>query len=127
MGDFNDTPNSVPAENIRGPFDARPGPASTWSEPDKLRLLSCARLHLKFAAYEDKLFSYVHNESFTLIDQAFVMQHWVSKFQHMELHNDHVLRHHELSSSTTENDRQWKSAVSDHGIVVVEFNRVLRP
>ena len=58
----------VPAENLRGPFDKVPGPSSPWSGPDQRRLLSCARLHLKTAAHEDRLFSYVHNESFTLLD-----------------------------------------------------------
>ncbi len=124
-GDFNDTPTSVPLENIRGPFDSRPGPASTWSNPDKLRLISCARLHLKKAAYEDKLFSYVYNESFTLIDQVFVTQHLPGRFVRMETYNDHVFRHHDLSSSTPQ-EQQWKSRVSDHGVVAVEFVRMLK-
>lgn len=125
VGDFNDTPTSVPSENIRGSFDSLPGPASTWSEVDKKRLISCARLHLKIAAYEDKLFSYVHNESFTLIDQAFVSEHLVKKFDHMEIYNDHVFRHQDLSSPTSQ-EKQWKSRVSDHGVVVVEFKRMLK-
>jgi predicted extracellular nuclease len=124
LGDFNDTPGSVPLENIRGPFDRVPGPASPWSEPDKRRLLSGARLHLKMVAYEDRLYSYVHNESFTLLDQAFVSEHLVSRFSRMEVHNDHVFRHADLSAST-EQEQQWKSQVSDHGIVVVEFKRML--
>ena len=75
VGDFNDTPTSVPLANIRGSFDKALGPSHPWSEPDKRRLISCARLHLKKSAYEDKLFSYVYNESFTLLDQAFVTEH----------------------------------------------------
>ena len=117
-------PNSVPLENIRGPFDAKPGPASTWSNPDKRRLLSCARLHMKFAAYQDKLYSYVHDENFTLIDQVFVSEHLVSRFKHMEVYNDHVFRHKKIATQTTQ-QQQWKSAVSDHGVVVVEFSRML--
>lgn len=124
-GDFNDTPTAVPVENIRGSFDRKPGPSSIWSKQDKLRLLSCARLHLKTNAYEDKLFSYVHNESFTLIDHAFVTEHLPKKFARMEIYNDHVFRHHDLSSPT-EQEQQWKSKVSDHGIVVVEFKRMLK-
>jgi predicted extracellular nuclease len=114
----------VPLENVRGPFDKVPGPAATWSEPDKRRLLSCARLHLKMTAYEDKLFSYVHNESFTLLDQAFVSEHLVSRFDHMEVMNDHVFRHQTISQNTTQ-EQQWKSCVSDHGLVVVELKRML--
>ncbi|MCK5124754.1 MAG: hypothetical protein KAR42_00715 [candidate division Zixibacteria bacterium] len=125
MGDFNDTPTSVPAENIRGSFDTRPGPASPWSGPDKKRLLNCARLHLKFSAYEDKLFSYVHNESFTLIDHIFVSEHLVSKFKRMEIFNDHVFRHQEIKIDT-DIDKQWKSTVSDHGVIVIELNRMLK-
>ena len=124
VGDFNDVPTSVPLENIRGPFDATPGPAANWSNPDKRRLLSCARLHLKMAAYQDKLYSYVHDENFTLIDQVFVTEHLVSRFKRMEVYNDHVLRHHEISTNTQE-AQQWKSAVSDHGVVVVEFRNLL--
>ena len=124
IGDFNDTPNSVPLENIRGPFDANPGAPSTWSELDKRRLISCARLHRKFTAYEDKLFSYVHNEDFSLLDQAFVTQHWVNKFKRFEIYNDHVLRHSELATNTA-TAQQWKTTVSDHGIVILEFTRVL--
>lgn len=123
-GDFNDVPTSVPLENIRGPFDAVPGPANPWSNPDKRRLLSCARLHMKFAAYQDKLYSYVHDENFTLIDQVFVTEHLVSRFERVEIYNDHVLRHEKTSSSTDE-AQQWKSTVSDHGVVVVEFSRML--
>ena len=123
-GDFNDTPTSVPLENIRGPFDKVPGPSTTWSEADKRRLLSCARLHLKMVAHEDRLYSYVHNESFTLLDQAFVSEHLVSSFDHMEVYNDHVFRHQELSESTAE-EQQWKSQASDHGIVVIELRRML--
>lgn len=125
VGDFNDTPTSVPLENVRGPFDKVPGPASTWSEPDKRRLLNCARLQLKFTAYEDKLFSYVHNENFTLIDNVFVSEHLASRFVRMEAYNDHVFRHEDLSVSTDE-DQQWKSQVSDHGVLVVEITRMLR-
>jgi predicted extracellular nuclease len=125
-GDFNDTPSSVPLENVRGPFDRVPGPASPWSEPDKRRLLNCARLHLKLTAHEDKLYSYVHNENFTLIDNFFVTEHLAGRFVRMEVYNDHVFRHEDLSVSTDE-DQQWKSTVSDHGVVVVEFTRVLRP
>ena len=125
-GDFNDTPTSVPVENVRGSFDRKPGPSSPWSTLDKKRLLNCARLHLKFCAYEDKLFSYVHNENFTLIDQVFVTEHLSSRFVRMEVYNDHVFRHQDLSEST-DVDRQWKSRVSDHGAIVVEFSRILRP
>lgn len=125
VGDFNDTPSSVPLENIRGPFDKTPGPASPWSEPDKRRLLNCARLHLKFTSYEDKLYSYVHNENFTLIDNIFVTEHLASRFVRMEVYNDHVLRHEELSVTTNE-DQQWKSRVSDHGAIIVEFSRILK-
>lgn len=126
VGDFNDTPTSVPLENIRGSFDKVPGPAHPWSEPDKRRLISCARLHLKKSAYEDKLFSYVHNESFTLIDQAFVTEHLPGKFTRMEVYNDHVFRHQDMSSPTKQ-EQQWKSKVSDHGAIVVEFTRMLKP
>jgi predicted extracellular nuclease len=125
VGDFNDTPTSVPVENIRGPFDKVPGPASKWSAADKRRLVSCARLHLKKSAYEDKLFSYVHNESFSLIDQAFVSEHLVSKFKRFEVYNDHVFRHQDMSVKTDE-EQQWKSMVSDHGIIVMEFTRMLK-
>lgn len=124
-GDFNDTPTSVPAENIRGSFDKVPGPSSPWSEPDKKRLISCARLHLKKSAHEDKLFSYVHNESFTLIDQAFVTEHLPGRFMRMEIYNDHVFRHQQMSYRTAQ-EQQWKSKVSDHGAVVVEFKRMLK-
>ncbi len=124
-GDFNDTPTSVPVENIRGPFDKIPGPPSRWSNPDKRRLISCARLHLKTSAYEDKLFSYVHNDSFALIDQAFVSQHLPGRFVRMEIYNDHVFRHQDLSSPTQQ-EQQWKSKVSDHGAIVIEFVRMLK-
>lgn len=124
-GDFNDTPSSVPAENIQGPFDKNPGPSSTWSNLDKLRLISCARLHLKESAYEDKLFSYVYNEQFSLIDQVFVTQHLPGKFVRMETYNDHVFRHQDLSSVTSQ-EKQWKSRVTDHGAIVVEFVRMLK-
>ena len=67
---------------------------------------------------------YVHDENFTLIDQVFVTEHLVSRFQRMEVYNDHVLRHHEISTNTQQ-AQQWKSAVSDHGVVVVEFRNVL--
>jgi predicted extracellular nuclease len=126
LGDFNDTPSSVPLENIRGPFDKVPGPSSPWSGPDKRRLLNCARLHLKMVAYEDRLFSYVHNESFSLLDMAFVTEHLAGRFDHVEIMNDHVFRHHEMSDDTDE-QQQWKSRVSDHGAVVVELNRMLAP
>jgi endonuclease/exonuclease/phosphatase family metal-dependent hydrolase len=125
VGDFNDTPTSVPIENLRGSFDKVPGPSKPWSRPDKLRLISCARLHLKKAAYEDKLFSYVHEESFSLIDQAFVTEHLPGRFKRMEIYNDHVFRHQDMSSRT-EQDQQWKSQVSDHGALVVEFTRMLK-
>jgi endonuclease/exonuclease/phosphatase family metal-dependent hydrolase len=124
VGDFNDTPTSVPLENIRGPFDKVPGPASTWSEPDKRRLLSCARLHMKMVAYQDRLYSYVHNENFTLLDQAFISEHLVSRFDHLEVYNDHVFRHQELSQGT-DVEQQWKSQASDHGVVVIELRRML--
>ena len=124
-GDFNDTPTSVPVENIRGTFDRKPGPSSPWSQPDKRRLVSCARLHLKTNAYEDKLFSYVHNENFTLIDHAFVTQHLPGRFVRLEIYNDHVFRHRDIRSDT-ELEQQWKSTVSDHGAVVVEFTRMLK-
>jgi predicted extracellular nuclease len=125
VGDFNDTPTSVPVENIRGPFDKAPGPSHPWTEVDKRRLISCARLHLKKSAYEDKLFSYVHNESFSLLDQAFVTEHLPGRFTRFEVYNDHVLRHQE-ASSPTDQEKQWKSMVSDHGVVVVEFTRMLK-
>ncbi|MFQ6102438.1 MAG: endonuclease/exonuclease/phosphatase family protein [Anaerolineae bacterium] len=125
VGDFNDTPTSVPIENIRGPFDKVPGPASPWSGVDKRRLISCARLHLKKSAYEDRLFSYVHNESFSLLDQVFVTEHLPGRFVRFEVYNDHVLRHQDLSSPT-EQEKQWKSMVSDHGVIVVEFKRMLK-
>ena len=124
VGDFNDVPTSVPLENIRGPFDATPGPAANWSNPDKRRLLSCARLHLKTSAYQDMLYSYVYQENFSLIDQVFVSEHLVSRFERIEIYNDHVLRHREMSTATQE-AQQWKSAVSDHGVVVVEFRNML--
>jgi len=123
VGDFNDTPNSVVLENIRGKFDPTPGAPNRWSEHDKKRLLNCARLHLKFAAYEDKLYSYIHNETFSLIDQGFVTQHLVSKFKRMEMYNDHVFRH--TASAVTIQEQQWRSTVSDHGAFVLEFVRVL--
>jgi predicted extracellular nuclease len=126
VGDFNDTPSSVPLENIRGPFDKVPGPSSPWSEPDKRRLLNCARLHLKMAAYEDKLYSYVHNESFTLLDMAFASEHLAKRFVRMEVYNDHVFRHKDMSS-LTDQEQQWKSQVSDHGVIVVEFKGMLNP
>lgn len=126
VGDFNDVPNSVPLENIRGRFDKDPGPSSTWTDVDKRRLLSCARLHMKKSAYNDKLFSYVHNESFTLIDQAFVTEHLPGRFSRLEVYNDHVLRHQSMSTATAE-DQQWKSMVSDHGIIVLELTRMLKP
>lgn len=125
VGDFNDTPTSVPIENIRGPFDKIPGPASPWSEVDKRRLVSCARLHLKKSAYEDKLFSYVYNESFSLLDQVFVSEHLPGRFARFEVYNDHVLRHQDMSSPTDQ-EMQWKSMVSDHGVVVVEYKRMLK-
>ncbi len=53
--DFNDTPASVPLEVIRGTFDQDPGPSSPWTEVDKRALITCARLHLKKGAHEDKL------------------------------------------------------------------------
>lgn len=124
VGDFNDTPTSVPVEIIRGPFDARPGPASTWTTPDKRRLLSCARLHMKFSAYQDKLYSYVHDENFSLIDQIFASEHVVSRFDRFEVYNDHVLRHQDWGSNSDE-ARRYKSEVSDHGIVVAEFKRMI--
>ena len=123
-GDFNDTPNSVPVENIRGPFEKVPGLSRPWSEVDRRRLVSCARLHLKKSAYEDKLFSYVHNESFSLLDQIFVTEHLPGRFVCFEVYNDHVLRH-QLMSSPTDQEKQWKSMVSDHGVVIVEFKRML--
>jgi len=126
VGDFNDTPLSVPLENIRGPFDKVPGPSSPWSEPDKRRLLNCARLHLKVAAYEDKLYSYVHNESFSLLDMALASEHLAKRFVRMEVFNDHVFRHEDMSS-LTDQEQQWKSQVSDHGAIVVEFARMLSP
>jgi len=125
VGDFNDTPTSVPVENIRGPFDKVPGPANPWSGVDKRRLISCARLHLKKSAYEDKLFSYVHDESFSLIDQVFVTEHLPGRFLRFEVYNDHVFRHQDMSSSTDQ-EKQWKSMVSDHGVIVVEFKRMLK-
>jgi hypothetical protein len=126
VGDFNDVPNSVPLENIRGPFDKNPGPGSTWSEPDTRRILSCARLHMKKIAYEDKLYSYVHNENFALLDQAFITEHLPGKFRRMEVYNDHVFRHQDIAAETDE-AKQWKSTVSDHGIIVLEFTRMLKP
>ncbi len=125
VGDFNDVPMSVPVENIMGPFDKKIGPAYKWSEPDKRRLISCARMHLKNDAYDDKLFSYIHEENFSLIDQGFVSQHLTSKFKRMEMYNDHVLRHQMMSRQTTEEAQQWKSKASDHGAFVLEFVRVL--
>jgi len=123
-GDFNDAPSGVPVENIRGSFDTVPGPSRPWSQVDKRRLINCARLHLKKSAYEDKLFSYIHNENFTLLDHIFVTEHLPSKFVRFETYNDHVLRHHALSSPTDQ-EKQWKSMVSDHGVVVAEFSRML--
>lgn len=125
LGDFNDTPTSVPLELIRGTFDKDPGPSSPWTEVDKRALITCARLHLKKGAHEDKLYSYIHNESFALIDQALITKHLVGRFKRMEVYNDHVLRHEDLSVST-EVEQQWKSSVSDHGATVLEFNRMLR-
>ena len=124
VGDFNDVPNSVPLENVRGPFDKDLEPRSPWTKNDKLKLISAARLHMKKAAYDDKLFSYVHDESFTLIDQAFVTMHLTGKFKRFEVYNDHVLRHQTLLSGT-EQEKRWKSTVSDHGFVVLELNRML--
>ena len=126
LGDFNDTPKSVPLENIRGPFDANPGPSSTWTDNDKMGLLTCARLHLRSGSHEDKLYSYIHNESYTLIDQALVTKHLAKKFKHMEVVNDHVLRHKEMKKKVTDDNRQWISTVSDHGAIVLEFTRMLK-
>ena len=126
VGDFNDVPNSVPLENIRGPFDKNPGVSGSWSNLDRLRLISCARLHLKKVAYEDKLFSYVYEEHFSLIDQAFVTEHLVNKFIRMEVYNDHVFRHQELKSkSRTDVEQQWKTVVSDHGVILIEFKHMV--
>ena len=125
VGDFNDTPTSVPIQNIRGSFDKVPGPSSPWSEIDKQRLLSCGRLHLKKAAYQDKLFSYIYEEQFSLYDQAFVTEHLAGRFRQMEVYNDHVFRHQTIRVDTNE-DSQWKSVVSDHGVIVVEFNKMLK-
>lgn len=126
VGDFNDTPTSVPLENIRGAFDRDPGPSSPWTQNDKVSLITCARLHLMKGAYEDRLYSYIHEESFSLIDQALVTKHLVGKFQHLEVLNDHVLRHQQLKTSVTSDDRRWKSIVSDHGAIVLQFTRMLR-
>jgi predicted extracellular nuclease len=125
VGDFNDNPNSVPLENIRGAFDKSIGPSHPWSESDKRRLISCSRLHMKKIAYEDKLFSYVHNENFSLIDQGFVSEHLPGKFTRMEVWNDHVFRHQDISSETNQ-EQQWKSKVSDHGVIVLELVRMLK-
>jgi len=126
VGDFNDVPNSVPLENIRGPFDKKLGPSKKWTNKDKLRLISGGRLHLKKVAYEDKLFSYVHEEHFSLIDQAFVSQHLVNKFVRMEIYNDHVFRHQALKTgSQPAIAQQWKTTVSDHGVVLIELTRML--
>lgn len=127
VGDFNDVPNSVPLENIRGDFDPNPGPSRTeWAQVDRRRLISCARLHLKKVAYEDKLFSYVHNENFSLLDQAFVTQHLVSNFTRMEVYNDHVFRHQEMKyDKRTQVEQQWMTSVSDHGIVLIELSRMI--
>jgi len=124
VGDFNDVPNSVPLENIRGPFDKNLEPQSTWSDNDKIKLISAARLHMKKAAYDDKLFSYVHNESFTLIDQAFVTLHLTGKFKRFEVYNDHVLRHQTMLTGT-EQEKRYKSTVTDHGTIVLELQRML--
>jgi endonuclease/exonuclease/phosphatase family metal-dependent hydrolase len=127
MGDFNDTPTAVPLEIIRGTFDKDPGASSPWTEVDKRSLITAARLHLRKGSHEDKLYSYIHNEAFTMIDQALITKHLVGKFQRMEVLNDHVLRHKDLESTVTVAEQQWKSSVSDHGAIVVEFNRMLRP
>jgi hypothetical protein len=55
-----------------------------------------------------------------------VTKHLVGRFQHLEVINDHVLRHEQLKTAVTADDRQWKSIVSDHGAVVLEFSRMLR-
>jgi hypothetical protein len=81
---------------------------------------------LKKDSYEDKLFSYIHNENFSLIDQALVTSHLVGKFTRLEVYNDHVLRHASMSTSTAQ-AQQWKSMVSDHGVIVLEFTRMLKP
>jgi len=127
VGDFNDVPNSVPLENIRGKFDRNPGPSrKIWAKVDRHRLISCARLHLKKVAYDDKLFSYVHNENFSLIDQAFVTQHLVTNFKRMEVYNDHVFRHQELKhANRTKVDQQWMTTVSDHGVVLIELSNMI--
>lgn len=127
VGDFNDIPNSVPLENIRGKFDKNPGPSrKKWAKVDRRRLISCARLHLKKVAYEDKLFSYVHNENFSLIDQAFITQHLVTNFKRMEVYNDHVFRHQEIKQNKrTQVDQQWMTSVSDHGVVLIELSNVI--
>ena len=42
-----------------------------------------------------------------------------------EVANDLLVRHEALSRPTDEADQQRDSSVSDHGVVVVEFSRVL--
>ena len=42
----------------------------------------------------------------------------------MDVYDNHVLRHREIATDTLEAE-QWKSVVSDHGVVVVEFRNVL--
>ena len=42
----------------------------------------------------------------------------------LNLENDHVLRHGDISSPTDQ-EKQWKSLVSDHGVIVLEFIRML--
>jgi hypothetical protein len=45
----------------------------------------------------------------------------------MEVLNDHVLRHKDLKKNVTDDNRQWISTVSDHGAIVLEFTRMLKP
>jgi predicted sulfurtransferase len=48
----------------------------------------------------------------------------LAHFERMDVYDNHVLRHREIATDTLE-AQQWKSAVSDHGVVVVEFRNVL--
>lgn len=126
MGTFNDSPSSVPLENICGSIEKNAELAHPWSEQDIKRLISCAKLHMRKEAREDELFTYVHNDHFALLDQAFITEHLPARFKSLEVYHEHVFRHQETSTATCVAQR-WKSTVSDHGVIVIELEKMLNP